>query len=177
MAEAKVKLDKPRIRTNTRDELRQAIERLNAQQTQMSKTSRFTYETGSDYQNGILGHSDIIKMVPELIGQHPLLKFVVAQQFPFIFVDESQDTVAEVVDALKAVQKHASGGFCLGFFGDPMQKIYPTGVGPIKSESGWSEIRGRTFAVPPRSSPSSTRFAKVAMVSYRRADVPRSTMA
>lgn len=44
----------------------------------------FNYGTGSDYKNGILGHDDVIKMVPELLRTKPLLRALVAQGFPFV---------------------------------------------------------------------------------------------
>ena len=41
---------------------------------------------------------------------------------------------------MKLVAQQMNGKFCLGFFGDPMQRIYPTGVGPIEIEEGWLTI-------------------------------------
>ncbi len=65
---------------------------------------------------------------------------LLAQQFPYVLVDESQDTAANVVEALKEVERQNRGSFCLGFFGDPMQRIYLTGVGDIPPEDGWAFI-------------------------------------
>jgi DNA helicase-2/ATP-dependent DNA helicase PcrA len=79
-------------------------------------------------------------MVPELILAKPLLARLIARQYPVIFVDESQDTLAEVVECLKHVSKQNSNSFCLGFFGDPMQKIYVRGVGDIALEENWQEV-------------------------------------
>ncbi|WP_142638881.1 UvrD-helicase domain-containing protein [Ruegeria faecimaris] len=57
--------------------------------------------------------------------------------FPVIFVDEGQDTDPAFVDALREVAQAVSLGFCLGFFGDPEQKIYMQGAGQIPPEEGW----------------------------------------
>ena len=73
----------------------------------------------------------ILAMVPNLIIERPLLARLVAAQFPYIFVDESQDTFKAVVGSLKHVERLSQGKVCLGFFGDPMQQIYQTGVGEI----------------------------------------------
>jgi len=80
-------------------------------------------------------------MVPQLLTDRPLLRTILAQKYPFVFVDESQDTAEGVVQALKAVEQHMHATFCLGFFGDPMQRIYLTGIGPIAKEPNWTEIK------------------------------------
>jgi DNA helicase-2/ATP-dependent DNA helicase PcrA len=55
-------------------------------------------------------------------------------------VDESQDTTAEVVEALKTVEREPGAPLCLGFFGDPMQRIYATGTGLVEAEPTWVDI-------------------------------------
>jgi DNA helicase II / ATP-dependent DNA helicase PcrA len=140
IVEAEAKIAKPRTQARTRERAQQDIDKWKVLQGFIPRIPRFTYGTGSDYQKGILGHDDVIKMVPALIHARPLLKSLVAQRFPFIFVDESQDTVPDVVAALKAIDAHSPEKFCLGFFGDPMQKIYATGLGPVPEEAGWIRI-------------------------------------
>lgn len=130
----------PKVQQRTRDKNQRDIDRYEQQSTRIGRVRSFTYGTGSNYANGILGHDDIIKMVPQLLLERPLLRTLLAQQYPFLFVDESQDTTGNVVEALKAVDQHHGENFCLGFFGDPMQRIYPTGVGVIPIENGWRDI-------------------------------------
>ncbi len=129
-----------RVQQRTRDKNARDILRHQRQQARISGVNSFAYGTGSDYAKGILGHDDIIRMVPQLLIHRPLLRTILAQQFPFVFVDESQDTFENVVAALKAVALQERARFCLGFFGDPMQKIYPNGIGTIPLESEWSDI-------------------------------------
>ena len=116
------------------------IVRYEQQRARISRVRSFTYGTGSDYVNGIPGHDDIIKMVPQLVVERPLMRSLLAQQYPFLFVDESQDTTENVVEALKSVDQELGNQFCLGFFGDPMQRIYPTGIGAIPAGLGWASI-------------------------------------
>jgi DNA helicase II / ATP-dependent DNA helicase PcrA len=68
------------------------------------------------------------------------MRNLLALQYPFLFVDESQDTMESVVVALKIVNEEQSSRFCLGFFGDPMQRIYLTGIGTIAVGPGWAQI-------------------------------------
>lgn len=110
------------------------------QQTAVKTVTRWTYGVGGDYARGVLGHADILKMVPQMIHARALLARLVARQFPFVFVDESQDTFPEVVECLKRVWAMADGKMCLGFFGDPMQQIYQQGLGPVTPELGWRNI-------------------------------------
>ncbi|RKI64797.1 ATP-dependent helicase [Corallococcus sp. AB049A] len=141
VAEAEKKLNNPRTRSNTREQLTADIERYRTQLSKLGEVARFTYGTGSRYAEGMLGHDDVLKIGSTLIETRPLLRKLIANRFPFIFVDESQDTNPEVVKALKLVADTAGDNFCLGFFGDPMQKIYATGAGAIAPSPGWAEIK------------------------------------
>jgi DNA helicase-2/ATP-dependent DNA helicase PcrA len=140
IAEAQARLDNPRTQAKTRPGLEREIERFRRQIEKVTTLERFTYGTGSNYGKGVLGHADILKVAPALIEEKPLLQNLVASRFPYIFVDESQDTAPQFVSALRRVVLTAGHRFCLGFFGDPMQKIYTTGVGPITPAEGWTEI-------------------------------------
>lgn len=74
-----------------------------------------------------------------LILDRLLLRQLVAKRFPYILVDESQDASPGLVQALTQVAADAPG-FCVGFFGDPMQKIYTAGAGAIALGEGWEQI-------------------------------------
>lgn len=140
IADAQAKIAKPRTQARTRESLLIDIERYRGQLAVVDQVARFNYGTGSDYATGILGHDDILKIGPELIEAHLLLRTLIASRFPFVFVDESQDTNPAVVSALRRIEESVDEGFCLGFFGDPMQKIYLTGVGSIAPGERWNEI-------------------------------------
>lgn len=130
----------PRVIQRTRDTNQRRIERLEASREPASKVDIFNYGTGGNYAKGILGHDDIIRVATDFLNERPLFRTLLAQQFPFVFVDESQDTQASVIDALKAVDRQLGQKFCLGFFGDPMQRIFVTGGGDIDAEDEWLEI-------------------------------------
>lgn len=134
------KLNNPKTRPATKERSRAETERLTGLIERVRDVRHFTYGSGSDPSRGVLGHDDVLRVGPTLLLRHPLLCKLVAQRFPFIFVDESQDTTAEVVNAIKHLARTADGQCCVGFFGDPMQKIYATGIGPIAAEPGWVSI-------------------------------------
>ncbi|RWU07297.1 ATP-dependent helicase [Pseudodesulfovibrio sp. S3] len=130
----------PKVQQKTKDKDSEKIEHYKALCGVIGSIDQFDYGTGSDYANGILGHSDIIKLVPEIMLGSTLFRNIVARKYPFFFVDESQDTFEVFVEALRAIFIQESKNFCLGFFGDPMQKIYATGVGDIRQENTWEKV-------------------------------------
>ncbi|MBZ0221271.1 MAG: AAA family ATPase [Candidatus Methylomirabilis sp.] len=140
IAEAKERIEKPRTRPATIEKLKEEIADYVEIIENLASVSRFTYGTGSSYDRGILGHDDIIKMVPALIISRPLLRSIIIDKYPYIFIDESQDTTEVVVQAMKAIERQGRGKICIGFFGDPMQKIYSNGIGDTPLEEGWIRI-------------------------------------
>lgn len=130
----------PRVQQRTRDKSKADIAHYEQQRARIGRVRSFTYGTGADYLNGVIGHDDIIKMGPQFITERPLMRTLLAQQYPFFFVDESQDTMENVVLALKLVDEELKDQFCVGFFGDPMQRIYLTGIGAIPEGRTWASI-------------------------------------
>lgn len=131
----------PRVQQRKRNSNAAAIAKLDEAISTFEKVERYSYEMSSDYAEGLLGHDDVLRMVPELLRTKPLLASLMAQQYPYCFVDESQDTYPTVVEALKHVAATHPGRFRLVFFGDPMQQIYTTSAGNIEAEDGWARIQ------------------------------------
>lgn len=138
--EAQENIDNPRTRQTTKDRAAEDIVRYQRQLEQIDRVKNFRYGTGSDYANGILGHSDILKIGPTFIEEHLLMRRILVRRYPVIFVDESQDTDPSFVGALRTAANETQTGFCVGFFGDPVQKIYMQGAGPIPVEEGWRKL-------------------------------------
>ncbi|MGV6850805.1 MAG: UvrD-helicase domain-containing protein [bacterium] len=135
--EERGRIARPRTRQATKTKALDNIEHYQCQLESIHTVKRFRYGTGSDYLNGVLGHTDILCIGAELITQSSLMRSLLVRRFPVIFIDESQDTDPEFVNALRLVAREVQQGFCLGFFGDPVQKIYMQGAGVIPVEDGW----------------------------------------
>lgn len=129
------------VRAKKRQDTRENIERYERQIKEGISARRFEYGVGSNYDKGIVGHNDVIKLASAMLARHPLLTQLTVAEYPYIFVDESQDTFPEVVDSLRRIALQHEGKLCLGFFGDPMQRIYTTGVGSIDLAPGWKDIK------------------------------------
>ncbi|HEX8052304.1 MAG TPA: UvrD-helicase domain-containing protein [Thermoleophilaceae bacterium] len=140
IAEAEAKLQSERARESTKERAGTDVERYTRHKEALLNVEQFRYGIGADYGGGVLGHGDILQLVPTMMVERPLFARTVAARFPYVFVDESQDTTSAVVDGLKAVAKAADGKMSLGFFGDPMQRIYPEGIGDIELDNGWARV-------------------------------------
>ncbi|ATV18155.1 hypothetical protein CFN58_03975 [Pseudomonas avellanae] len=88
----------------------------------------FTYSpTGENRGHQALNHSDVIGLAADFIQRRPLLD-VLVDKHPVLLIDESQDTMARLMEAFLVVQAEASDRFCLGLLGDTMQSIYGHGM-------------------------------------------------
>jgi DNA helicase II / ATP-dependent DNA helicase PcrA len=95
----------------------------------------FTYNpSGDNRERNSLNHSEVIKIFANFLLTKPLMQRMFVEKFPFLLIDESQDTNRALIDALLVVQKAHADRFCLGLIGDTMQRIYPDGKERIESE-------------------------------------------
>ncbi len=95
----------------------------------------FTYNpSGDNRERNALNHSEVIKIFSTFLLTKPLMQRIFVEKFPFLLIDESQDTSRALIDAFFAVQKTHADRFCLGLIGDTMQRIYPDGKERIESE-------------------------------------------
>lgn len=92
---------------------------------------------------GIVSHDEVITLALGMFERYPKLCDIVRDKFPYILVDEYQDTARDVVDILiKFLPQSARRGI-VGFFGDAMQSIYDDSVGDLHA---WIE-NGDVFEV------------------------------
>lgn len=94
----------------------------------------------SNYLEGELSHDDIIKVAGYLIKNNILFQKIIGQRYPYIFIDEAQDTFEEIVVALNAVCS-SEGLPMIGYFGDPVQQIYDRGLGNFNGPQGSTVIK------------------------------------
>lgn len=86
-----------------------------------------------DFEKGILHHDDIIELGSKMFENYSILTTIIAQKYPFIFIDEYQDTANEVVISLiDHLLERNHSNLILGFYGDSHQKIYDIGVGDLE---------------------------------------------
>ncbi len=66
-------------------------------------------------------------MTAAFLDTKPGLRRLLIARYPILLIDESQDTAKRLMDALLNVQAAFPAQFCLGLFGDTMQRIYGDG--------------------------------------------------
>jgi len=87
-----------------------------------------------DFENGELHHDDVIELAKMLFENYSLLTSIVAQKYPYIFIDEYQDTSLDTIQTLiDFLLKRNKKNIVLGFYGDSHQKIYDTGIGNLEN--------------------------------------------
>lgn len=151
IAKAQEHHDRPRTRAATRVQLVADIARYHNHLQTIEHQTHFKYGAGSDFGRGVLGHSDVIAAAVNLIDQSQLLRDIIASRYPVLFIDESQDTRPDIVAAFRGIAETTPVEFCLGFFGDPMQKIYTDGAGMINAPAEWRQItKPENFRCPQR---------------------------
>lgn len=81
----------------------------------------------SDFLQGEIGHDDLLSIASDLIKNSRPFRRIISQRYPYWFVDEAQDTSPEIVASLNELCNQ-NGLPIVGYFGDPMQQIYETGM-------------------------------------------------
>lgn len=66
-------------------------------------------------------------MSSDFLIEKATLQKIVLSRYPFILIDESQDTIKEFMEALLIFEERHKKIFSLGLFGDTMQRIYSHG--------------------------------------------------
>ena len=89
---------------------------------------KFVYNpNGSNPEYNALKHADVIKISAQMILESGMLQRLIAQKYPILLIDESQDTKKELVDAFLKIQENFNSIFTLGLRGDQKQRIYSDG--------------------------------------------------
>lgn len=116
---------------------------LASKQKRLSNLERikgFTYSPStSRAEKGALNHAEVLGLAAYLLANEALLRKILWNKFPVLLIDESQDTNKELLETLIATQQESPFKFCLGLFGDMMQRIYSGGKSDLASPlpDGW----------------------------------------
>ena len=132
MDEISAKIANPRTRNvKTYEEKYQS---LLSRKEEKERINKFVYNpNGDNLDANSLNHQDVIDIGASMIMEHQILQKVIVQQYPFMLIDESQDTKSGLVDAFFEIQGNHPNDFTLGFIGDIKQRIYMDGKAGIKN--------------------------------------------
>ena len=94
----------------------------------LSKRREFTYNpNGDNIGKASLSHSDVLKICADFLVSKPSFQQIIVNRYPFLLIDESQDTNKDLIEAIFVVEEQQQGHFGLGLIGDMMQRIYGDG--------------------------------------------------
>ena len=122
-------------------EAREKVAELEGCLEALGAVSTFSYNDSnfSDYAEGELGHDDVVAVAAYMISVSEQLRRIIGQKYPYIFVDEAQDTHESVITALNMLCD-GPGLPIVGYFGDPMQQIYDKRAGAFEGPAGSQRI-------------------------------------
>lgn len=95
------------------------------------KTFSYTPNSFSD-EIGALNHSEVVSLAAYFLASEPLMAEIFINKYPLFLIDETQDTNEELLNSIIAVQQLFPNNFCVGLFGDTMQRIYGGGKTDLK---------------------------------------------
>ena len=104
----------------------------------LGDVEKFKYDDTSSFSNyaeGGLSHDDVIALSGQMISQNEVFQSVIGQKYPYLFIDEAQDTFESIVEAFNTACA-GDGLPVVGYFGDPMQQIYDRGMGNFAAPEG-----------------------------------------
>jgi DNA helicase-2/ATP-dependent DNA helicase PcrA len=119
---------KGRLGTKASLERQEKIKLLNKRLINLREIKYFTYNpNGANNTKNSLDHDQVIKITAEFLSSFDLMQKILIKKYPFLLIDESQDTHKILMEAFLQVQNNHKRHFALGLFGDAMQRIYGHG--------------------------------------------------
>lgn len=101
---------------------------LEEEAVQIRAVDTFRYHPDRNtYGPGALAHQHVIDAAAWLIRKRPTLQRILVDRHPLILIDESQDTMKSILDALFELSRIHPGVITLGLLGDHRQRIYADG--------------------------------------------------
>ena len=92
------------------------------------------YREYKKLEEGIISHDEVLTIANYMFGKYSLLSTIIKDKYPYILIDEYQDTDRKVIQIfLEYLQINSPKTNTVGLFGDSMQAIYDNkGVGDIQ---------------------------------------------
>jgi DNA helicase-2/ATP-dependent DNA helicase PcrA len=120
---------------------REKVAKLTEELGKLDEVASFRYDDAaySQYSEGRLNHDDVIEIAGYLLKDKAVFRKAFGFRYPYIFVDEAQDTFPIIVEAFNAVTE-GEGLPVIGYFGDPWQQIYEQRAGDFQPPEGGEVI-------------------------------------
>lgn len=147
----KIKIEDARVKTYPRGrEARQlSIQKWEVRLATLAGIRRFVYSPdGDNLERGALEHSEVLKIAAYFLREKETMRLILTQRFPFLLIDECQDTDKTLLLALIETQKQCLSTFAIGLFGDSNQRVYFQGLHDLERhipDSWWRPVKKYNF--------------------------------
>ncbi|HEL1640355.1 TPA: ATP-dependent helicase [Streptococcus suis] len=93
-------------------------------------------------ENYVISHDTLLRYCKNIITSYDLLKRLFSDSYPYILVDEYQDTDEKVIEIIDSIREYSKlkKNFVVGFFGDTLQNIYGSGIGHLPNKEKYKSI-------------------------------------
>ena len=128
---------KGRAGTDAHDKREKKMASKTKRLERLAEIRAFTYAPGGDnFGRDALQHTEVIALAAHFLTESETFQNIVLARYPFILIDESQDTMKPLMEALLSFEARHRGRIALGLLGDTMQRIYNDGLRDLDQRVG-----------------------------------------
>lgn len=123
-----------------------AIEKILAEHSKFKKVKYDARFNSDKLASMMISHDTLLEYTEKIVGNNLILRQMIFDKYPYILVDEYQDTDPKVVSTLSKIEEYSRDvkhKCIIGYYGDKKQNIYDKGVGDSfsKHHSGLKRIK------------------------------------
>lgn len=115
-----------------KDRYELAIERIENKEEGYTKVSYDSIFNADRLEKMRFSHDTLIEYSEKMVSEYPILRRLIIDKYPYIFVDEYQDAnplIIKMMSNLHCYSCENKKNWLVGYFGDDAQTIYDDGVG------------------------------------------------
>jgi DNA helicase-2/ATP-dependent DNA helicase PcrA len=128
---------KGRAGTDAHDKREKKMASKTKRLERLAEIRAFTYAPeGDNFGRDALQHTEVIALAAHFLTESETFQNIVLARYPFILIDESQDTMKPLMEALLTFEARHRGRIALGLLGDTMQRIYTDGLRDLDKRVG-----------------------------------------
>lgn len=137
IAEIQAAHAKGRAGTDAHDKREKKMASKTKRLERLAEIRAFTYAPeGDNFGRDALQHTEVIALAAHFLTESETFQNIVLARYPFILIDESQDTMKPLMEALLTFEARHRGRIALGLLGDTMQRIYTDGLRDLDQRVG-----------------------------------------
>ena len=115
------------------------------EEIESKKTNKIIYnpvQNRDKLDKYVISHDTLLLYSKNIITSQNILKRLFSDRYPYVLVDEYQDTDRKVIDIMDSIREYSNTRkkFMVGFFGDSLQSIYGSGVGILPNKHEYKII-------------------------------------